>query len=350
MLSPNLQLFCKNIQYLQKTQPTFAEQLESANLSIKWIRIDEDNESCDFSLLLDESLYVRSLTDEVEDATQVLLTNPRKIQYVRAKCDVNASDEIQSENLAESNLVGSDNFTFIESLPVFRQEIDAASSITSLVVLGALSFAAVASNLQRQLLNPKFSQYNLLSISLFEHSLLSFCGSLYLFDFEELIDTCKDKDIGFSLNFAGSAEDLNKRLYTYFICNPLYLASSAVVRASCRDSILEACYNNIFSQDGIGYSLHAYIGTTTDEYNQVYQSCQNISSSQYLLKHSSEFNSSTAVVIGSGPSLDQNIDQLKLCQRRTFPSLQVVALLELFKKQYRPRLCCSFGEISCCLR
>lgn len=277
-------------------------------------------------------------TDLAEDCINSVIqqfANPRKITFARMSFEKDMEDvaSVSKKTINCAGLLWSENLPALHhsnNLDTFEPRIN------DWLLMGLIPFALSQLKLNYQSLEPPNS------ITIVETSALQTAMAMCLFDMESLVDFCKTSNIKIQLICSTDQENLHHDLYDYISTQiPTAILGMQVVPSpiSSPESIKLTSW--LFSHEGLGWRFLNSIGTSSDELNQLIQGIYNLSGSdRKLLTSGLPIDpQSHALIVASGPSIDQSLEAIKQYQNNFTIFAAGSAIGQLLDNQIRVDAC-----------
>ena len=175
-----------------------------------------------------------------------------------------------------------------------------------------------------QLVEPfTFNSLNCSSICICFDTLKEFSAFLSFIPLDSLVTYCKSESIGLNIIVAETSEALKRKISVHYASlMPTCLYGLKLILPKQASSVFLDCYSYLTDRVAFGRLILGEFGTSSDELNQLLQSLyKNIKNDNKYLScstTSSHFSEDSIVVVGGGPSLDDNIDYLKALSDKGF--------------------------------
>jgi hypothetical protein len=302
LLNPDMnELLLKNLSFLREINPELVQRLQAV---IELVQIRDG-----LDLYFSNSLVLPECEQALIASLNGQLSKPNRIRVARIE---NNQPSLPLKELVR-DVVDSHKPVLLANLPNLNIASNGSqASVTSLsrdwLLLGSLTLKSIELLLEQQSDNVA-----LMSLTLVEADPKQLLSVLQLLDLQVFVSRCRELNIGFHLIYQEQSLPLQEELYAYLTSSlPLALHGLVVMDSPLRSPALEELRGWLFSQSGIGYRFLGTLGSTTDEINQLMAAAWNALSpgrarwihgpvgGQASLEH-------TAVVVGSGPSLDAQL-------------------------------------------
>ena len=299
--------FKKNLSYLSGLSPTFSQIMSPIEGSLS---VEKDSEGR-LSIAYCGEVWIQAFEASLlkQFATDTQVTDSVRMQRMLKSGHVNVDN---STNSILSSIIGAREYIAINHLPSLELNQDKFSGeYRNAVLLGSLS-----------LLYLKFIEPNAFdSFLLVESDPIQFAVLLHLIDFEEITNSLKQKKLGFSLLLETIQLDLGVAILDHYASNnPLALHGLRLFKSPKLSPALYQAHSWMHASDGLLHLARGFLGNDTDEINQCLHSvCNSLHEFQSLLLTPNIISSNeSAVLIASGPSLDQQLPYLNKFQEDLF--------------------------------
>lgn len=307
----------KNISHLAKFDKKLSSILDIEKSKIKFSSISADDSQ---SFSFDSEIIFDSL-DALSQDINLNCEVSRKIASVRIKSDSSHTFDISSlDNL----IIDRHDSESMDFFPCFESKNKISHSKTKdILFLGSLQAFPFENMLRNdiesilRLLNQS-NAGNIFSLTIVESNIAHLLLFLSIVDLPGFIDALKSYSIQLNLVFAPTSQEIIIRLFDFYTKSAMTaLLGLKVFAFPYLDDELRGVESWLFSQAGLGFCVLGSLGSFTDELNQVAQHLVNTSKSHYLLRQLyDEFKGLNCIVTGSGPSLDNNFQNInKLHQK-----------------------------------
>lgn len=258
-----------------------------------------------------EYIYSGNIQIEFERQLEIIYKQIQKPRKIR-KAVLNATKKSISPKEIAINTINSREYAILEGIESNSTQTKKYSEKTqNVIVLGSQSFYGTV----RYILENKDYMKNINTIMLIESSSEQFNKLIALIDLQEIIDTFKDSDICLEIILSSDPNELKEGIYKYFCkSNPFILYSLGSVKGDNIEPELIEFEEWLFNETGIGYRYITNMGFTTDEVNQIINSCftyATASNANNFSSLKSGKKGGLCVVTGSGPSIENNLNWLK---------------------------------------
>ena len=315
MDSALISTFSKNQRFLEKFDRKLSEKLYLASQSLQW---EPTVDGSDYDLLHDQTVVLQNVCRVSFQAVLEQLKDPSRVlmQRIVAHQEPKQVPQLLTELLDSENLVTLLQLKGLD--PDSNVIINERSKLTfngslmppHLLLMGAFSLI----NWKLFLADP-----HVRSLVLLESDPLQLSAALHFFDFEELVMSCREKEIKFNLLFldtlADSAAVRSRILQHYADNNPLAFHSIGLIRSPVLSPDLIIANSWMNAPDGFLDLVRGYLGNDTDEFNQVihalYLGVFCSENHVRLLNRDLSERKDAAILVASGPSLDDNIKFIK---------------------------------------
>ena len=294
----------RNLAFLQDFNPDLVTRLRRQSASVTLSEVGD--------VLFGEQLVLPAVEQALLTAVNTQLNKPNRLRMVRVE---NATDPLPPSQLARQ-IVDRHGGVVMANLPnlnsrALGSQVAAAAVPRDWLVLGSLMLLPIQTLIDQP--QPAVPINSLTLVEADERQLLAL---LQWLDLQRFVSRCREIGIGFHLIMESEPLQLQESLYSYLTLSvPLALHGLLVLDSPLRHPSLEELRGWLFSQSGVGYRFLGTLGSTTDELNQLMAAAWNAlterparwihppEGGQACLDH-------TAVVVGSGPSLDGHLDWL----------------------------------------
>ena len=272
-----------------------------------------------------ESIVISSLISHLKQANEVLSKSPLVLM---PRID---GDESITRSAADLNLFASSDDTLASlsaylHTPVYAKHPPSHSKphTRDLVLLGSTLLIPLASWISDPSSPSPFDSTPLLTITIVETDICELVSLLLCVDLEPLVESMRKVGIGFHLIYEPVPEYAREKVFDYlYVHNPFALYSLRVCKSPTNTSRNIRLNRFFFDQSEIAQRFLGSIGSTQDELVQIWQSLYN------TLKSDAPFLCQTtdtcdpprerkAVIVGSGPSLDDNLEYLSAAQDNAY--------------------------------
>ena len=261
-------------------------------------------------VLFGEQLVLPAAEQALLAAINTQLNKPNRLRMVRIE---NPTAPLPLPQLARQ-VVDRHGGVVMANLPnlnshALGSQVASSAIPRDLLVLGSLMLLPI-----QTLLDQPQPPVQINSLTLVEADDRQLLALLQWLDLQRFVTRCRELGIGFNLIIESEPLQLQESLYSYLTLSlPLALHGLLVLDSPLRHPSLEELRGWLFSQSGVGYRFLGTLGSTTDELNQLMAAAWNAlterparwmhppAGGQACLDH-------TAVVVGSGPSLDGQLD------------------------------------------
>lgn len=271
-----------------------------------------------FLIQNNRTLHTSRLADTEKEWFSAARDHAPTVKYLRIRSD---DDNLSRESrIIASEIVDSHNLLFLSyciDFPGTSSSVNEPSFVNSsreLLLIGSYSLLAFS---QSVLCNSDTSSIPS-TVTVVESSLAVLRYVLSSIPFSALLDKLRDSNCTFHLVLGTSSEEICENLYLYLVASiPTSLFRLKIVESAYFSEQLRLVKKWILSDEGLGHRFHLNLGSSQDELNQCLNTFSNLSSS-ISSRFVSELNnyiplsSSRALVVGSGPSLDVEIDKVAL--------------------------------------
>lgn len=159
-------------------------------------------------------------------------------------------------------------------------------------------------------IRPLIEHYQPEVVVLIDSTVDSVWRSTFTFDWREINDYCSERDIRVKLIIDGDARPIVQRLGGIIHGEGLLGLDGVVSLLHQNDPVLKVAFNDFQSPKTA--NLASFIGFITDEYNMMKNSFRNLrQGNKRMLKQTHVKTKLPVVILGSGPSLEDNIEELK---------------------------------------
>ena len=298
-----LQQLNANLDFIGRFNPELKARLASCRDAV--VFDDAGN------LLIDGRLALASVQAALSTSFRAQLTKPSRVRMAQVQ---NNAEPLPLSSLAQE-VVDQHGGRVLASLPNLNASAIGSqqepSAPRDLLLLGSLMLQPLQAVLAQQQ-----APGCLTSLTLAESDPHQLLALLHLLDLESFVGLCKKLAIGFHLIVESQALLLQESIYVYLSnAVPLALHQLQVLESPLRHPALSELRGWLFAQSGIGYRFLGTLGSTTDEINQLMAAAWNALSSASARWLHPPLNAAislarTAVVVGSGPSLESELDWL----------------------------------------
>lgn len=328
-----------NIRLLGDYNPVLANRILSDVTSAS---IDGDN----VLVCMADKNYSFSLARSQSDFDN-FLSKPSKISFMRT---YNAKKSPNYANLT-TQLFDKHNNSLVEALPNLSIPMRQCSGLESPIspnssfensfrdymILGAINFIPFS----EKLLSSDDPIQPLASLTIVESSISALVAFLSKVSLQNIQNFCKSANIGFQLIFNEVQVSLQEAVFFHFY-NTLPCSTNGlyVISGSQNDSCLIQLNGWLFSQIGFHYRFFTALGTSSDELNQLREALLNyISRDMVYLKSINPPESYAALIVASGPSLDDHLDWIHSNQDHFFIIAAGSSVGSLLEKNVRVDMC-----------
>lgn len=280
----------------------------------------EINESHDIQVYFQGKLVSDSITTFCDNALLGQVSTPSRVLMQEMVFDEN--DAISPRQLF-SQILGADEIIGLQYLKSLQTDQSVSNKTNQrtfngslippdLVLLGAFSLLYL----------PKLIEsFSVKSFVLIESDPKQLAAVFNLIDFKNLVDELKGKKIKFNLIFDEKLNQSEARISQitnhFAINNPSSMHGLGLFRSPVLSPALKEIFSWFNDTAGFLESVKGILGNETDELNQVthalYSAIYNDERLESIGSAQTPHNFS-AVIVASGPSLDQNIEHLKKVQ------------------------------------
>lgn len=310
--------FEKNLDFFRSKNLSLAKHLSDLSEQISFSPLNKNNDqySLDYEVRVGNSVIFNAIFLQATQAFAQQFKSPKRILFQRIIGD-SIGKSIES---ILSDVVGSEELILLNSLPCFSEDItpsartfEKSALAPASVLLGACSLLFVDSLILEK---------NIKSLMLVESDFMQLTIALHLIDLQGIIHACKEKGIAFELllnqSFSGAPQRFPVILNVLANKQPASVLGFNVFRSPSLSPDMIQVESWISSDDGYLELVKGYLGNDTDEINQVMHALHNAlcrPDGMIMPQDLAPFDS-PAVLVASGPSLDDTVEQLAALERR----------------------------------
>jgi len=189
-------------------------------------------------------------------------------------------------------------------------------------------------------IRPLIERYRPTMVILVESQLDALWRSTFTFDWREMNDYCSAEDIRVKLIVDGNARTIVQKIGGMIHGESLLGLDGVVSLLHHNDPAMKVAYNDFQSPKTA--NLASFIGFITDEYNMMKNSFRNLrSGTRRVLKKAAAQVKIPVLILGSGPSLEDNIERVKQLRERMLIIASGSCLKVLLKNGIRPDFHCN---------
>lgn len=189
-------------------------------------------------------------------------------------------------------------------------------------------------------IRPLIEHYRPVMVILVDSTFDALWRSMFVFDWRELSDYCSAEDIKVKILVDGNARAIVQKLGGMIHGESLLGLDGVVSLLHLNDPVLKVAFNDFQSPKTA--NLASFIGFITDEYNMMKNSFRNLrQGNKRMLKKAGVKTKLPVIIVGSGPSLEDNIEGLKRIRDKALLISSGSNLKVLFKHGMRPDFQCN---------
>ena len=327
-------LFSQNIQYINEQYSSDLYNLLIENEELIALKENSDDTS---SLYIDNCLIC---SDVVSDYSTYSILNRKSYSLIQiARVESHQESSLKSK-ISFNQLLFSDEAEIVSNLPALTKNPNKITKVRDIFLNGSLALPSLWQDICKNI-----DYYlDITSITVAETDLKYLAASFYLFSLEDFINFTKKRKIKFRLilNVSDNYLDFQEQVFnTYVSSSIISFNGICVINAFCQSNLSIQLRSWLYSHSGVGYRLIASLGFTTDELNQLYNYCHN---KYYALTASFDqskdknpnIKDKAVTIVGSGPSLAQSIEELKLYRKDLYLVAAGSSISTLLENQIVP--------------
>ena len=305
-------LLNQNLDWLKNSAPALADLCS--------LYRDQISFTNDKSILFQDKVLLSDYESVLDDYVLQQLLKPSRVACARIRNQDPTTTVTEAINQTYDRHT---NF-FLESFPCFslphlsKSQLSNSSSTQGLsdipsfrdyLVLGSLCLVPLS-----KVLAALPSEQLPHSLTLIESDVKQLVALLSILDLERFVQQCKERHIGFNLIYNEEYLHLQEQLYVYLASQmPTSMNGLQVISSPLRDPAITRLRGWIYSKSGLSPRYIATLGTTSDELNQVMEAAWNMisHSKRRMVAPVQSASNKSAVLVASGPSLDDHLEWLK---------------------------------------